>query len=146
MRINRTAGTENHLIFPYDGDFFAGYGDFLEEVDKVANRYDLRDDERQGLFALCNLATHLNIMVLEESGLMEDTEAFMDDCHGTLPEAAASAFIEAVCNFHNNGMRPYGFEVLRQIEAEMQDGFAIMEVVPMREDDCMVVTVVNLSE
>ena len=121
------------------------YGDFLAEVDKVANRFNLSEEERNGLFSLTNLATHINIMVLEESGVMEDTEAFMDDCAATLDENAAAAFIEAVSNFHNAGIRPYGFEILRQLEAEVE-GFMVMEVVPLREEDSMVITVVNLSE
>lgn len=145
MKLDYAAGAENHLILPYDGDFFTAYGDFLADVDKVATNYDLREEERTGMFALTNLATHLNIMVLEESGLMEDTESFMDDCYATLSEPAAAAFIEKVCEFHNCGIRPYGFELLRQIEAEVE-GFMIMEVVPVREEDAMVVTVVNLSE
>lgn len=143
--IDRTPGAENHLIFPYDGEFFAAYGDFLEATDRVGNRHDLREDDRVGLFALTNLAQHLDIMVQEASGITDLTEAFMDDCHATLPESAAADFLDVVCDFHNLNIRPYGFELLRDIEADME-GFMISEVVPLREEDSMVITVVNLSE
>ncbi|MNR98631.1 hypothetical protein D3C72_298410 [compost metagenome] len=145
FKLDYRGGAENHLVLPYDGDFFSVYGDFLAEVDKIASRFFLGEEERNGMFALTNLATHVNIMVLEESGMMEDTEAFMDDCAATLEENAAAAFIEAVSDFHNSGIKPYGFEILRQIEAETE-GFMVMEVIPMREEDSMVITVVNLSE
>ncbi|MNZ83592.1 hypothetical protein D3C78_1023250 [compost metagenome] len=140
-----TPGVENHLILPYDGDWLAAYGDFLAAIDKIVARNNLDQVTAQGLYALADLAWHLEIMVQEACGQMELTEAFMDDVYGTVEEPAASQLLEEVVEFHNLPFKPHGFEILRQIEAEVE-GFQIMAVTPMREEDCMIVTVVNMTD
>jgi transcriptional regulator with PAS, ATPase and Fis domain len=144
-RLNFESGTENHILFPYDGDFFGVYGDFLDAVDKVVHKHHLDEKTKEDMFAMCNPALHVDIMIHEENGDTSGTEAHMDDIHNTFEEAVAQDFLEEVVNFHNCGIRPHGFDTLRLIQAQ-EDGFILTELTPVREEDTVIYTFVNFSE
>lgn len=144
-RLQFEAGTENHILLPYDGDFFAVYGDFLDAVDKVVYKHHLSDELKENMFAMCSLALHVDIMIREENGETDVTESHMDDIYNTFEDAVAQDFLEEVVNFHNNGIKPHGLDTLRLIQAQ-EDGFILTEVVPMREEDTVIYTFVNFSE
>lgn len=138
------SGTENHLIVPFDDEFMKAYGDFLEAVQRMCYRCKVDADTERGIKGLCELSIHVEIMINEACGQMEHTEAFMDECYGQMEDDEAALFLDEVTDFHNNGVKPYGFEMLRQIEAEYEN-FALTSVIPMREEDTMVYTFVRLE-
>lgn len=143
--LNFTAGEENHVLFPFDGDFFAAYGDFLDAVDKVAHKHNLDEALRHDMFSLCSVALHVDIMIHEENGDTSYTESQMDNIYESFEDAVAADFLDEVVNFHNCGIRPEGFDTLRLIQAQ-EEGFVLTEVTPMREEDTVIYTFVNFSE
>lgn len=144
-RLDFEAGTENHILFPYDGDFFSAYGDFLDAVDKIAHKHHMAEDLKEQMFALCDPALHVDIMIHEENGDMAHTESQMDNIYEAFEECIATDFLEEVVNFHNCGIRPHGFDTLRLIQAQ-EEGFILTQITPVREDDTVIYTFVNFSE
>lgn len=144
-RLQFEAGTENHILFPFDDEFFKAYGDFLEAVEKVTHKHRVTEQVHNDMIAMCHPALHVDIMIHEENGDTAYTEAHMDDIYSNFDDAVAQDFLDEVVNFHNCGIRPHGFDTLRLIQAQ-EDGFVLTEVVPMREEDTVVYTFVNFSE
>ncbi|MNI56574.1 hypothetical protein D3C76_89420 [compost metagenome] len=119
----------------------------MADVDKLVHNYELTHDQAQVMWSMCALAVHVDIMIEEsfnDSGC-DSSEDFMNRAHVSFSEPVAAALIEKVINFHNCGIRPYGFETLRTIMVQ-EEGFVITDVVPLREDDSMVYVFTNMSD
>lgn len=141
--VDTESGGETRLIYPYDGEFFERYGDFVSELElmiqnQLGSSYDLGQ-----LHPIVDIGTHINIMVREESGQTDLTEYMMDLVFETIPDCASDA-LEIITEYHNTSPRPYGFEVLRSMEAA-NESIQVMELESLREENTMIYTVMCLG-
>lgn len=141
--IDTESGGETRLLYPYDGEFFEQYGDFVKKVelkvlDKMGPSFDIDD-----IHPIVNVGTHINIMVREESGQTDLTE-YMWDLVFEIVSDCGSDIIEIIAEYHNTSPRPYGFELLRTLDAE-EEPIQVMELEPIREENTMIYTVMCLG-
>lgn len=130
---------ESHFLFNYDEDLMLGFGEFLDRLDKVANKYDMDSTARIQMLAICNLPTMIDTMLHEESQDMSMTESVMDEVYGAFGSDAAADILEEVVWFHNEAARPKCFEFLVKIN-RYSPGVILSGVEAVREDDSMIYT------
>ena len=143
-RLDRREGYENQVLLPFDDRFMSGYGDFLDKVDSIACQYEVSDDARHGMFQLTQLAVHVEIMIEEKNGETALADNFMEDVYSTLGDVVGGAFMDAVLEFHNDKPPPRDLDTLRMVHAQ-SEGFVLMGVTPVREEDTIIYTFVNLG-
>lgn len=130
---------ESHLIVPHDLEFWSGYGDFIEAVERLSYRCRVGNEVKGSMVDLTHISHHLNIMVGEISGDTSLTEAFMDNVYGCMEDDEAAMFLDEVVSFHNGVEKPFGFDFIRQMESE-NETLWILDLTPLREEDSMIYT------
>ena len=76
--IDTESGGETHLLYPYDGEFFERYGDFVMELELMMQNELGSSFDMDVIYPLTNIGTHINIMIREEAGQTDLTEYMMD--------------------------------------------------------------------
>ena len=138
-------GEEVHVILPYDDKLIHNYGEFLDSLDKIAQRWDMSDEMAACMYSVCDLTGIVTTMIHESFGDTCITESIQDIVYGDFPEPIAADIIEELTEIHNQGANPSTLDYLVNI-TKHDHGVMLQAVTLVREEDSMIYTFVKCSD
>lgn len=129
----------------FDDNLMTQYGAFLDKLYSITDRYEMTDEDSAALFSICNLSMMVTNMIHEDMGETCYTESIMDELYSELPQDVVDDVIVELCDYHNtDNTRPKVVGDLITI-LKTKEGVCLQSVTPMREEDTMIFTFVNLE-
>lgn len=129
----------------FDDNLMTQYGLFLDKLYSITDRYEMADEHSAALFSICNLSMMVTNMIHEDMGETRYTESIVDELYSELPQDVADDVIVELCDYNNtDNTRPKVVGDLITI-LKTKKGMCLQSVTPMREEDTMIFTFVNLE-
>jgi len=141
--LQRDEDKEQHLVFNFDDEWFTAYGEFVDSLKRIVQKYQLPDDDLEAMVVLGSPHYIVDVMLHEDVKDFSLTEHMMDETHELFSQDVAGDFLEALVDFINGTKKPDGYHLILEIIKRNYHGddyFCLTQFEGFREEDSQAYT------